>query len=122
MQTKTERMGQLATAAAKIETLLAQILPDTVVHPDTGWTVKDVLAHMTDWSWQLLQSGAAAAHGCEYRITPFVHEHHNWQVYRAALALPRHGVHAEWRASHATASAWVAGLSEEQWTQAVVAP
>ena len=122
MNNKHETIQQLNAAETKIQAFLATVSPDTVVHPDTGWTVKDVIAHMTDWNWQMLKSCAAGLHGGSYQITPFIHELHNWQAYRAALTLPWKAVHGEWLASHATVRSLAGGWTDAHMATKVIAP
>ncbi len=118
----TKISERLTAVEADVVAALRTRKPDSVAHADSGWTVKDVIAHVTAWNWQMLLSCLAALKGGEYRLAPFLSEQQNWVFYRAALAQPWPAVRAEWLASHASARQLMEKLTPAQWALVVMAP
>jgi hypothetical protein len=53
-------------------TILEGIDGDRVVHPDTGWRVKDVVRHIVFWEEEALAALIALREGATYTIPDFV--------------------------------------------------
>lgn len=56
---------------AHTTTLLARVSPTTIVYPDSGWRVQDVVAHLTHWEEQTLLTMQHALRGERYFLPDF---------------------------------------------------
>ena len=103
--------------------LLAQVHPTDVVHPASGWTVKDVLAHVIAWHWQAIRSLDAQRSGQIYTTQQQNDDRLNWQFYREWLPQPYPAVQAELLVTHANFAAILKNTPDEQLnTSPVIAP
>jgi hypothetical protein len=122
LDTAQESIERLDAVEARIRARVQVLGPETIVHDTSGWTVKDVLAHLAAWNWHQLKSVQAALNGTSFTISPFVMEAENWRIYREAFALPWRAVYAEWLASHEATRAMLRKLDDTQLKAHVTAP
>jgi hypothetical protein len=47
---------------------IADVSLDAVVHPDSGWMVKDLLGHLATWEWIATESVKAHLNGEKFRV------------------------------------------------------
>jgi AraC family transcriptional regulator len=101
-------------AQTQVQALLDRAQPDTVAHPASGWTVKDVLAHVNAWNHEAVASLRAYQAGGTYSIANLELETYNQQHYRECRELPYERVHDAWLATHRDLAAAVGALTPEQ--------
>jgi hypothetical protein len=79
--------------------MLAEIDPNAVVYAESGWTVKDIVAHVTAWEEEVARALAGYARGALYKIPNFDLERYNAATYQARRGLPWEQVQAQWKTS-----------------------
>lgn len=80
---KTEISRQLDLAPMRA--LIADADPEQVVYEESGWRVKDIIAHVATWETEMLRSLNAFRRGGSYVIPNFVDD----DDYNAYVALVR---------------------------------
>lgn len=94
---------------------LSELDPEAVVYNDSGWTVKDIIAHLAAWDEPTVKSFQAYAEGGEYSIIGYHDlEVFNWSEYEMRRLLPYAEVYASWDAARTRIKEIVATLSPEQ--------
>lgn len=123
MPRPTTKAGILSESSKEhdaLEQLLATLTPEQMVHPGIvgEWSVKDVLAHLTEWQQMVLgwyhagQAGetpALPAPGFKWSELPAL----NQAIYEKHLDRPLPAVLEEFRTAYRQVTAWVESLSEE---------
>ncbi len=71
---KAEILRQLEANHARTLALLKQVDPTAVIYEETGWRVKDIVAHVATWDAESLRSFHALRRGTDYRIPNYVDE------------------------------------------------
>jgi hypothetical protein len=64
-------LQELDESRAEHLTLLAKVSPEAVVYEDSGWLVKDIVAHVTHWELQSLLTLEHSLRGERYFIPNF---------------------------------------------------
>ncbi len=70
---------------APIQALIADADPEQVVYDESGWRIKDIIAHMATWETEMLRSLNAFRRGGDYVIPNYVDD----DDYNAYVALVR---------------------------------
>lgn len=97
--------------------ILAELDPETVVYADSGWRVKDIIAHLIAWDEPTALCFEAHARGGEYSIPDYRGvEAFNWAEYEKRRLLPYTDIYAGWDVVRTRIKEAVAGLSREQLT------
>ncbi len=119
--TKTAILSESRKEYAALEQLLATLLPEEMAQPGLvgEWSVKDVLAHLTEWTQMVLgwyaaglrgETPALPAPGYKWNQLPALNQH-IYEKYRdEALADVLQGFHT----THRQIMALVESLSEEE--------
>ena len=103
--------------------MLAELDPETVVYADSGWRVKDIIAHLTAWDEPTALCFEAHARGSEYSIPGYQGEEAlNWAEYEKSRLLPYTDIYAGWDAARTRIKEAVASLSREQLTSKIRYP
>jgi hypothetical protein len=115
LQDRDELVRQLERTQYEGMATLAELDPYAVVYPESGWQVKDVVAHLAAWDEPTALSFQAYAEGGEYSI-PGYHdlEAFNWAAYEGRRDIPYTQVYSDWDAARTRIKEIVAGLSSEQ--------
>ena len=72
---KTALIESVHQSRQSIQAVLDTLQPDSIVHPDSGWTVKDLLAHLTMWEIHYTKAIEAFNSGGDpYLIPNFTHD------------------------------------------------
>jgi uncharacterized damage-inducible protein DinB len=64
-------LQELDETRAEHVALVLKVAPDTLVYPDSGWLVKDIIAHVTHWELQSLLTLEHSLRGERYFIPNF---------------------------------------------------
>jgi hypothetical protein len=95
--------------------MLAELDPELVVYADSGWRVKDVIAHLIAWDEPTVLCFQAYSEGGEYSIPGYNDlEAFNWSEYEKRRLLPYTEIYARWDAACTGIKKAVAGLTWEQ--------
>lgn len=72
---KTTLIESIRQSRQAMQTVIDTLQPDTIVYPDSGWTVKDLLAHLTMWEIHYTKAIEAFNLGNDpYLIPNFTHD------------------------------------------------
>jgi hypothetical protein len=94
---------------------LTRLDPNAVIYTESGWTVKDLIAHLAAWDEAGVLCFEAYADGGSYRIPDYVHyDTFNWQQYEKRKDLPVHEVYASWDRARTRIREIVERLTPEQ--------
>jgi hypothetical protein len=94
---------------------LSELDPEVMVYADSGWKVKDIIAHLVAWDEPTVKCFQAYAEGGEYSIIGYQDvEDFNWSEYDKRYALPYTEIYALWNAARTRIKEIVATLSPEQ--------
>jgi hypothetical protein len=97
---KTELLRQLDANHAESLALLADIDPEAVIYEETGWRVKDIVAHVATWDAETLRSFHALRRGSEYSIPDFVDtDDYNAFVAHVRMDEPMERILADWEST-----------------------
>jgi hypothetical protein len=103
---------------ASLEALLAQLDEDQMTQPAVvgGWSIKDILAHITAWEKCMLQWMAETRQGLIPRLPASKHDLHRWNVrfYQQNQARSLADVLAEFYRSYQEVLHWIAETPEEE--------
>ncbi|MCB9457891.1 MAG: DinB family protein [Anaerolineaceae bacterium] len=87
----------LDNSRAQALTVLDRVTLTEIAYPALGWTVKDVLAHLTTWEVEVATSIHHFSHGTSYSILGF-HSRavYNQQMYLQYRDTPYQVVYSDW--------------------------
>lgn len=119
-KTKTDLLDQARKEHDLLDECLAGLSDAQYVETDIvgAWSVKDVLAHLTEWEQMALGWHAAdqrgeqpemPANGYKWNQTPEL----NQQIYEKHRERPLHHILADYRASYAEIIAFIKNMPEE---------
>ncbi len=122
--TSSERrflLARLEETRRKIEDLLPRIDPNKEIYP--GWTIKDMLAHMTGWDDATLDSLRAHLSG----RPPSVEAIRSIDEYNALTVSSRHDLNyeqvlSEWRSTRRVLRALLEEIPDDKFLQPLVVP
>lgn len=106
---KTRLIQLLQETHRETASALAEVDLGTVLHPDTGWRVRDIVAHLAAWEIEAAAALRAAQRGERHTIAEKTIDAFNDRAYEQRKDLPVDQVYAEWEAAHAD---FVAALEE----------
>ena len=72
--TKAELLRQIDQTHQAMLDLLKTVDPEQVIYEETGWRVKDIVAHVATWDAETLRSFHALRRNTSYRIPNFTDE------------------------------------------------
>ena len=104
--TKTELLENIRTARAKLEALIAPLTETEMTIPSVqeAWTVKDILAHLTNWERLTMARLHSSATGESLNIPPIKTDADidwiNTQVYAENIIRPLDEVLADFHEAH----------------------
>ncbi len=121
MATKDELIAWLEESHAKMEAVVAQVDCDTEIYP--GWTIREVLAHLTGWDDAVLTSLKSHAAGG----IPVVVAQHGPDAYNAATVTERETlsydhIYREWQTTHEQLKIAIRDLSPDKMNEQIVFP
>lgn len=80
---------------------LANVDPTSVIYQESGWRVKDIIGHLTDWDLEAVRTLEAFHEGGEYGIENFVGaDAYNAVKAKARWDQPYEAIRAEWGEAH----------------------
>lgn len=98
-QEKDRLIEHLAATRARTLADLKHVNPNTIVHRQSGWLVKDVIGHMAAWDYEAAASLRAYLAGDDYQPHSDL-EAFNQQAYRKRKKLTATKVLADFAAAH----------------------
>ena len=99
--------------------------PHLVVHPDSGWTLKDLIAHITLWEADLVQALKALKAGQPYQtpgLENFDFDGFNQRGYEAARDASWDVIIGRWYSTRADLEWAVNSLDEATWAAEMRSP
>jgi len=117
MPLKDDLLHEIHEARATNALAIQGIPWGSVVHPASGWTVKDVIAHITMWESVLVEALRALAHGADYIVPgldPDDGDSFNHQMRAESLELTAAQVEERWMAVHVAQTEALSALSDTQ--------
>lgn len=123
MADKAALVAELNRTLSEGMEALKGIDPNAVVYADSGWTVKDLIAHLAAWDEPGVLCFEAFAEGNTYRIPNYVdYDTFNWQEYEKRKNLPVDEVYASWEAARTRIREIVEQLTPEQLEEQIMYP
>jgi hypothetical protein len=114
---KAAYLQQLALTQREAMQTLADLDSAAVVYAESGWTVKDIVAHLAAWDEETALCFKAYGDGGSYSIPGYVWGHYdefNWAAYEQRKDLPTAEVYASWDSARSRIYAAVERLTPEQ--------
>lgn len=96
---KQQILEEMDATRQKSQELLAGIDPHKVIYAESGWTIKDIVAHLTVWEEESVRSLQAFQNGSDYKIENFAGDdpyNHEQYIKRKDLSVEQ--VFADWTA------------------------
>lgn len=106
---------RLQQAYDNAEAILRQADANAVVYADSGWRVKDLVAHIAAWETEMYRSLEAYLQGREYAVPGFTDDDtYNAQAYAETKDEPTEQIYARWKHLRESLIALVRQLTPEQ--------
>lgn len=120
---KTELLRQFEDTHAAMLDTLRQLDPERVIYEDTGWRVKDIVAHIATWDAETLRSLHAFRRGGAYSIPNFygTDDFNNFAA-RARYMEPFEQILSEWEATRNWMLILLRALTPEELTAEMTYP
>jgi hypothetical protein len=116
-QHKQKLIARLDNTRQLTLAVLEGINPDLIVHADSGWRVKDLIAHLTAWEGESLRSLLAYEHGGEYVLTGYASDHdYNARIFQRNVDLDYGLLHDLWMAGRDSFKTAIRQLPPEKFT------
>lgn len=95
---KSEMLRRLDVAP--VRTQLDDVDPERVIYEESGWRVKDIIAHVATWDAETLRSLHAFRRGTEYKIPSYVDDD-DFNAYAATARMDEsyEQIFADWDAT-----------------------
>lgn len=123
---KTALIDSIRQSRAAIKSSIDGVDPQTVIHADSGWTIKDLLAHMTMWEIHYTKGLEAFNAGDEpYSIPDYSYadiDAYNQRQYERYKAEVMDDVIEKWEAARENFIAAVNAVSEDRLNDRLPAP
>src|SRR5262245_51519304 len=111
---KLEFIRRLDESRENTATALASVDPDLVIYAESGWRVKDLIAHLAAWEKQVVLSLRAYAAGSAYMIPKFTSDHaYNEQIFRQHKNDPIEQIRALWETTRTDFKAAIQAVPAE---------
>lgn len=96
--------------------VLRAVAPNTIVHPNSGWTVKDIITHLSGWEEITMRVVEAFLDGTQIDIptAPEAVEAFNQQMYEAHKHLTAEEAFAQWEAIRERMKALIMAFPDDQ--------
>jgi hypothetical protein len=120
---KKEFLTALDETRAHSEAALAGIDSDRMIYPESGWRVKDLIAHIAAWEAEVVNSLYAYGRGKEYSILGFTTD----EAYNAVISernrnTPIDDIRAQWTIARFRLKAAIQAISSERFDGLVMCP
>lgn len=113
----------LDDARAETEAVLMGADPQQVIYAESGWRVKDIIAHLTAWEREVMTSIRAYNDEAVYTIPDYSSDDaYNEQVFRRDYDLPFQQVQMDWAAVRAGLIAAIRAIPAEHWDGQIMCP
>jgi len=113
----------LDESRAETEVVLMGADPDQVIYAESGWRVKDIIAHLTAWERAVMTSIRAYHDGAAYTIPGYTTDHaYNEQIFQQYRDAPFQQLQLDWAATRAGLIAAMRALTDEQWEGEIMCP
>ncbi|MCD4686802.1 MAG: maleylpyruvate isomerase N-terminal domain-containing protein, partial [Anaerolineae bacterium] len=101
MNQKRDFIADFHRLYAAINIALANLDPNTIMHHDSGWRVRDILAHLAVWYCERIKCLRAYQQATEYQIPDFDMNMFNHDTVAERKRRPYVEIQAEWEQAHA---------------------
>jgi len=113
----------LAESRAKFEAALRDMDPQQVVYAESGWRVKDIIAHITAWELEVTTSLRAYNEGREYTIPGYTTDDaYNADIFRQYQHRPMEQLRADWGAVRAGMVAAIRAIPATRFEGQIMCP
>lgn len=119
---KTDFLAAFARIYNQINTVLADLDPDTVIHPDSGWRVHDLLGHLAVWYDQRVKALSAYQRGEEHRLPDFDMSDFNHRQVDERKNHPFTDIQAEWHQANRDLIALLEAIPAENYQDELMFP
>ena len=113
----------LEECRAETEAVLMGADPERVVYDESGWRVKDLIAHLTSWEREVITSIRAYNDNAIYSIADFSSDDsYNEKVFRRDYDVPFQQLQMDWTAVHARFISAILSIPAERWDGQIMCP
>ena len=110
---KIELVNRLRDSHSDLQSVLDHTHLKTLVHTDSGWTVRDILGHIASWDRQAALSLTAYKNGSEYSIPDLDETSFNQREVTKARILSEAALLEEWEKARDVLVESVMGIPPE---------
>ncbi len=120
---KQELLRRIDESHQQALDLLRDALPEQIIYEESGWRVKDIVAHVATWDAETLRSFHAFRRGGEYSI-PNYHGYDDFNAYAASMRMdePLEQIMADWEATRSWLKIILNAISEDDFAAEMTYP
>ena len=120
---KAELLRQLDQTHQQMLDLLKTVEPEQLIYEETGWRVKDIVAHVATWDAESLRSFHALRRNTEYSIPNFTDED-DFNAYAATARMDEsmERIMTDWEATRSWMKIIFNAMSEDQFSAMMTHP
>ena len=120
---KTHIIQLLKEAHANTKAAIDKVGTETVVYPESGWRVRDIIAHYSVWNQELINSIRAYIEGREY-TNPSTKEYDEFNAHCVEARKDHHSeaVLEEWETTYDTLLATLEDIPNDKFEGKVMLP
>lgn len=119
---KSSLIAEFNRTFDEINALVTQLDPNTVIHPDSGWRVHDLLGHLAVWYNERVKALSAYQHGEDYAIPDFDMDTFNHRTVEERAQRPFADIQAEWQAAHRALIVQLEAIPAKNYTDEIMYP
>ena len=120
---KTELLRQLDQTHQEMLDLLETVDPFQVIYEETGWRVKDIVAHVATWDAETLRSFHALRRNTDYRIPNFTDvDDFNAYAAHARMDESMERIMADWEATRSWMKIIFNAMSDDEFAAEMTYP
>ena len=120
---KAELLRQIDQTHQQMLDLLKTVDPERVIYEETGWRVKDIVAHIATWDAETLRSFHALRRNTDYSIPNFT-DVDDFNAYAAHVRMDEsmERITADWDATRSWMKIIFNAMSDEQFSAEMTYP
>jgi hypothetical protein len=120
---KIQLLQALEDARARNVAAIESIDPELVIYGESGWRVKDLVAHVAVWENEVVTSIEAYNEQREYSIPGFTSDDdYNAEAFRQHRALPNEQVEAMWEAARERFENAIRAIPDDRFDGQIMCP
>lgn len=120
---KSDFIRRLDESRSATKSSLKGVDPEQLIYAESGWRVKDLIAHLTTWEREVITSLKAFRDGAEYRIPDFISDDlYNEQIFRRYQNTSTDQIYADWDTIRSEFKSAIQAVPAERFNGQVMCP